>query len=187
MGQDLGDTHIMRKYAYAIRCLVGEDPFWTEMRWVRVECAIIDIDAAHQDGQTEQVVAFANAITDHLEEWEGQLGGAPLDEIRQFRSRCHNVASALYRGRYYDLAIPLFRKAITYCTMAHEPYLWLAACLWATTKQREKVLPFLVQAAHRDTDGGEPWENFRALPEFDDVRDDPEFAQAARVVTKVVL
>jgi hypothetical protein len=33
-------------------------------------------------------------------------------------------------------------------TTPHEPYLWLAACLWATTKQREDVHPSLTQAAH---------------------------------------
>ena len=56
---------------------------------------------------------------------------------------------------------------------------WLAACLWAITKQREEVLPLLTQAAHRYLNGGKPWENFRTLPEFDDVRDDLQFAQAA--------
>jgi tetratricopeptide (TPR) repeat protein len=188
MGQFLSETNIMRHYAHAIRCLIEEDLSWTERRWVDVECTIIDIDAAHLDGQTEQVFALASAITNHLEEWEHHLVGAALDEIRQFSTRCHNVAAALYyRGKYYDLAIPLFRKAIAHCIMVHEPYLWLAACLWATTKQREEVLPLLVQAVHRYPDGGEPWENFRTLPEFDDVRDDPEFMQAARVVTEEVL
>ena len=187
MGQDLDETDIMRRSAHAIRCLLEEDPSWADARWVRVECAIIDIDAAHQDGQTEQVVALANAITSHLEEWERQLTNAPLAEIRQFRSRCHNVASALYRGRYYHLAIPLFRRAITHRTMAHEPYLWLAACLWATMKRRQEVFPLLIQAAHRYRYGGEPWESFRTLPEFDDVRDDPQFAQAAQVVRGTVL
>ncbi len=187
MGQDLKDPAIMRHYAHAIHCLIEEDPTWTDTRWVRVECAIIDIDVAHQNGQIEQVVALANAIINHLEEWEHQLAEAKLDEIRQFRSCCHNVASALYRGRYYDLAIPLFCKAISHRTMPHEPYLWLAACLWATTKQREKVLPLLIQAAHRYLGGGKPWETFRSLPEFDDVRDDPEFAQAAQVETQAVL
>ena len=181
MGKDLKDTTIMRKYVHAIRCLIEEDPSWAETRWVRVECVIIDIDAAHQDGQTEQVVVLAHEMTNYLEEWEHQLTGATLAEIRQFRCRCHNVASALYRGRYYDLAVPLFRKAVAHCTMAHEPYLWLAASLWVTIKQRQEVLLLLTQAAHRYHYGGKPWENFRTLPEFDDVRDDPQFAQAAEV------
>jgi len=188
VGKDLGETKLMRNYAHAIRCLTEEDPSWADARWVRVERAIIDIDAAHLDGQTAQVVALANAITNELEEWERQLTGAPLAEVRQFSIRCHNVGAALYyRSGYHDLAIPLFRKAIAHCILAHETYLWLAACLWATTKQRAEVLPLLTQAAHRYLDGGEPWDNFRTLPEFDDVRDDPQFMQAARVKTQAVL
>jgi hypothetical protein len=71
--------------------------------------------------------------------------------------------------------------------LADEAYLWLVACLWVTTKQGEEVLPLLTQAAPWYLDGGEPWENFRILPEFDDVRDDLQFAQTAQVETKVAL
>jgi len=51
---------------------------------------------------------------------------------------------------------------------------------WRSGKRQELIWFFHLY-------GGEPWENFRSLPEFDDVRDDPEFMQAARVETKAVL
>jgi len=66
--------------------------------------------------------------------------------------------------------------------MPYEPFLWLAASLWASTKNKEGVLPLLAQAAHRYNDGGEPWQHFRTLPEFREVESDPQFEHAPRIV-----
>lgn len=103
--------------------------------------------------------------------WQPQIHGLPFgdEKVRRYRILCHNTAALLYRARQYDLAIPLFQRAIAYRAMPCEPYLWLAASLWATIKDPASVAPFLEQAARRYSYGGDPWEYFHCLPEVADL------------------
>jgi tetratricopeptide (TPR) repeat protein len=94
----------------------------------------------------------------------------------------HNLGAVMYFAGQYDLAIPWLRRALEHSTSEHT-YLWLAAALWATTEQREVVLPLLTKGAAFAT-GGQAWLAFQALPEFRTVHNDAGFLSACGAITK---
>ena len=104
------------------------------------------------------------------------------EERRRLGTVSHNAAAPVYRAGQYDLAIPLFRQAIQLGAGSAWPYAWLAASLWATTKNREEVLALLREAAARfEGTGDRAWQTLRHLPEFHELQDDPAFRAALTV------
>lgn len=180
----LGDLTQVDSLLEKLHQLEQENPAWTELRWIRVEVVILDIIVADKRGDAVLVRNLAMIATTKLETWECELNSHDPSEIMRFRSLSHNVAAPLYRGKQYDLAIPLLRKAVDYHTNPHYAYLWLAASLWQTTHQREQVFPYLRQAIARYDGEGNPWDTFQKLPEFEDVRQDPEFLKVATLSSK---
>jgi tetratricopeptide (TPR) repeat protein len=142
-------------------------------KWTHIEIQILHIIAAQMQGDTQLMRERAQTAINLLWQWEPTI--TTQAQLKQFRSLCHNVAAPLYRAKLYDLAIPLFQRAIAYHTNPHYSYVWLAASLWMTTRQRQQVFPLLQQAAARYDGVGKPWEQFRMLPEFQDVQNDKEF------------
>ncbi len=177
-------TEQVQHYIQMIRALMNEDSQWAENKRYFVESSLIDLKIHDEAADMEGVRRVGQDVTHHIMAWEAELQGLPFEDerVRRYRTLCHNTAAPLYRAKHYDLAIPLFRCAIAYGTMPYEPFLWLAASLWASTKRREEVVPLLSQAAQRYNDGGEPWQHFRTLPEFHEVQNDPQFEHASRVV-----
>jgi tetratricopeptide (TPR) repeat protein len=151
---------------------LGQEPVEQE-KWTHIEIQILHIIAAHMDGNTQLMRERAQMAINLLWQWEPTI--TTQAQQKQFRSLCHNIAAPLYRAKQYDLAIPLFQRAIAYHTNPHYSYVWLAASLWMTTRQREQTFPLLQQAAARYDGPGKPWEQFRKLPEFQDVKNDKEF------------
>jgi hypothetical protein len=145
------------------------------------EAVYIELESLFRQEQSEQARQKAKLFTQQLMTWVPQPD-KPQEYIRQYRRLCHNMATTLYFHQHYDLAIPLFEQAIHFGIIPYDAYIWLAASLWATTHQKELVLPYLTQAAQRYSDGGEPWEHFRSLREFQDVQQDQDFQQASQVL-----
>ena len=82
----------------------------------------------------------------------------------------HNSAAPVYRARQYDLAIPMFRRAIELEIPSEYSYLWLAASLWATDSDRSEALSILKRGIYYSR-----FDRYSAnkAPEFDDVAEDP--------------
>ena len=177
----LGDLTRASSFLPTLHALEQEDAAWIELPWIRVEISILNIAAADKGGNTVLVRTLARSAAEELEAWERRLPSHESSEVKRFRSLSHNIAAPLYRGKHYDLAIPFFQNAVKYHTNPHYAYLWLAASLWQTTHQRERVFPYLQQAAARYDGEGDPWDAFQKLPEFEDVRLDPEFLAATAI------
>ena len=174
----LADATRAQFYVRRLSSLLQEDALWSEGNWVKVEVSILEITLADKFGSGHQVRMLAQRTIEDIVEWERSLNIEKHSEVGRFRSLCHNLAAPLYRGRQYDLAIPLLQKAVYYHTKPHYTYLWLAASLWQTTHRREKVIPYLQQAIARYDGEGNPYDAFQQLPEFRDVRLDPGFFAA---------
>jgi len=161
--------------AHMIEELAEEDPAWDLNPRMTVECYIVQLNVFQQLGQKEEIQRRAESVIKLLYSYDEQAVPRTMDQLVLLRSLYHNAAAPLYRAGLYHLAIPLFQRAVVYGITSPNTYAWLAASLWATTKDRGKVLPLLREAAHR-TANGQAWTKFRALPEFADVIDDEEFA-----------
>jgi hypothetical protein len=146
-------------------------------RWT-MEAHILEI-RVHQEAQnTEEVRRTGRMAITLIEEYAREQDSASASESSRLRSFRHNTAATLYRAGQYDLATPLLRRVIECGTPLPWPYIWLAASLWATTRNRSEVLALLQQATHR-TRGDCAWDECRKLPEFQEVAEDPEFQRAA--------
>jgi tetratricopeptide (TPR) repeat protein len=175
----LEQTSYAQEFIQAVAALADEDLSWAGNLRCRTEASILLIKLASDANDVQRIRAVGEEITHELTSKQPHEITTSIEAIRQYRMLCHNTAAPLYRAKQYDLAIPLFEQAIRYGAMPYDPYLWLAASLWATTHQTEKVFVLLRQAAQRYSDGEDPWQKFRRLPEFAAVRDDPSFQHAA--------
>lgn len=155
--------------AERLRALIDEDPAWDEALEVDIDAKCMQIEAY---GDLQNVLEVRRVgmeatalLEDHAREQE-----SPSQEIQEILY--HNTAAALYASRQYDLAIPLFRRAIELKSTVPYAYLWLAASLWATTKDRAQVLPLLEKARLLRLSDPLP---LQKAPEFEDVAEDAEF------------
>lgn len=117
----LGDLTRARFFLSGLHDLEQEDFTWIEQSWIKVEISILNIATADKSGNTVLVRTLARIATKDLEEWERHLNTNELGEVKRFRSLSHNIAAPLYRGKQYDLAIPLFQKAVKYHTNPPTP------------------------------------------------------------------
>ena len=99
---------------------------------------------------------------------------------QQYAMLCHNAAGRLYFAKRYERAARLFREAIR-GKAPYLTYIFLAACVWASTQNRHEVKDLLREAAKRDPSGS-VWRRAQQLPEFADLADDEKVKAAAAVV-----
>jgi len=177
----LGRFDEVLQMASKIRSLADEDPSWerTFSHDIRIESYAFELNVYQMSQNMTELRRVGIATTELLEEYFHGLPQMTSYQKKRLRMVYHNTAAPLYRARQYDLAILLFQRAIELGITSPHTYGWLAACLWATNreKNRSEVLALLKQAAHR-TPG-----QYRChkLPEFQDVVDDVEFQRAATV------
>jgi tetratricopeptide (TPR) repeat protein len=158
-----------------IRDVANEDAEWEWAMDLRIEASALELHVYQHAGRTEDVRRVGLLAPAMLDEYERTRSPLSLAAVRRLCTLSHNLAAPLYLAQQYDLAIPLFRRAIRQGSTSPHTYLWLAASLWATTKQRTEVLPLLTQVAQRYPGVGQ---QYRQLPEFQDVMNDPQFGQA---------
>jgi len=157
--------------------LVEEDDLWEYGDTVRGEATVLRLSLLAATESTVELRHVATETSAHLATYEARHPLKGDDHRRRVRMLYHNTAAVLYRACHHDLAIPLFRRAIALGSVAPHTYLWLAAALWATTRDRAIVLPLLREAALRDVPRTR-WAQYRHLPEFHDVADDSDFENA---------
>ena len=87
------------------------------------------------------------------------------------------MASLLADGGHCDLALRLFPRVLEGGGGSGWAHVRYAACLWATTGDRERVLELLRRGAPRELGEG-LLSFFRSRPAFASVKDDPEFVAA---------
>ena len=168
-----------------MRALAAEDPAWERAFDAEMEADILALNAYQEARQLTALRRAAQATATRLDAriaTRGSLEGLSPAERRWVGIVAHNAAAPLYRAGQYDLAIPLFRQALDYGTRSVWTYAWLAASLWATTKDRTAVLPLLREAAARfQGTGDRAWQEIGHLPEFHEVVDDAAFRAALTV------
>ena len=159
----------------SVHALAQEDPHW-ERSW-EAEVQAHDMEAAlyHRRQETDALRRVGMRATSLLE----SRGVEPLtaEETTRLAVQYDNVAATMFMADQYDLSIPLHRRCIELSPVSEFAYLALPAALWAMTKEREPVLRLLRQGAERCR-GDWFAADFQAMPEFEDVRDDADFAAA---------
>jgi len=152
--------------------LCNEDASWDRCVEVQLEAYAIE---THAYQLLQDITALRHA---------GLEGTALIQQCRTDYPRlnvmCNNLAGPLYRAGQYDLSIPLHQRAIELGTTSEHAYLWLAAALWATTKDRSQVLPILRQGGPRCRGD---WYKLEGVAEFHDVVADIEFQNAVKLTT----
>ena len=120
----LGRCDAARLAAERIAALVLEDPEWREAARMELERSILVVHILGMEGDVA-------ALRDVGQRAAQTLRASPLSE-QSLATLNHNLASALYRAGQYDLATPLFARALSLGVGSPHCRLWLAACLSAT-------------------------------------------------------
>ena len=154
-----------------------EDPDWSEAfeTWGDARC--VEMDAYGRMEEISQVRQIAKSTTSRLEVQFEMRDNLTAEERRTLWGLYHNAAAPIYRAKQYDLAIPLFQRAIELGIRSEYSYLWLAASIWATERDRAKVLPLLKRGVFFSRFGQY---SINKAPEFSDIADDPEFCAAIK-------
>lgn len=190
--------------------LSQEDETWGESFRAKIESYVLKMWIHREAGDTERLLEVADQARAIVDEYAASLPDSIADPDRLVRSRppegmlayhgrwdtkAHtdpiepafvlrmaylSMGYVLYRARQYSPAIPLFEKAMAYKNPQPHCYLWQAASVWATTKDRARVVALLRRAA---SVFAQQKDFLRSAPEFQDVADDPEFQEAVSLVT----
>jgi len=162
-----------------MRALIAEDPDW--VRAAEIEVQALDAEARLFWSQQEvpRLRQAGLAATQRLEQQFGLMHGLlnTSAEKQSLQTGYDNIAATLFRAAQYDLSIPLHRRCLELGGRSEYVYLWLAAALWQTERQRDETLALLAQGAS-ECWGSDYQQRFATLSEFAGVRSDPEFIAA---------
>lgn len=152
------------------------DPVAAERWRLEERTSLMHHHAAQKNA--EAVRAVGMDVIPRLDVLENQFAASGEPVPWWLRTFQHNTACSLAGAHSYDLAIALFERVVAGGRGIGYAYLRYASAVWAETRDRFKTLTLLKEAAARDDRDILPL--LRDLPEFADVRDDPEFLAAAR-------
>jgi tetratricopeptide (TPR) repeat protein len=171
-----GATRVEQAHGWlaALYHLVQEAPGCELTDELLLETQAIHLEALEALQESASVRQVGEAAAQHLWARISHLSQLSLAQRRNLRRLCHNLGASLYATRQYDLAIPFLQQAIAYGSTTPRSYLWLAACLWATTRDQGKVLALLSQAQAHDASGS-MLQQMHLLPEFKEMHLDPQF------------
>jgi hypothetical protein len=124
------------------------------------------------------VLAIGQDVVPRLGSLERHFAAAGEPAPWWLKTFQHNAACSLAGAKAYDLANQLFEKVIASGRAIGYAYLRFASVVWATTRDRERTVGLLREAAARDSRDILPL--VRDLPEFADVLEEPEFVAATR-------
>jgi tetratricopeptide (TPR) repeat protein len=141
-------------YLPRLEVLLTEDPTWHDATEMSLEILAITIKPFVVAKDSEQLGVLGQKA---LEQWQALYSQWPdpsLSQRRCLRRLAHNLASSLYQGQRYDMALPLFERATSLHPATPLTYLWCAACVWVETHDTACVTDLLAQAQARDTAEG---------------------------------
>ncbi len=161
--------------AEALDRLSREKKHWEEAAETELDAWAVEIEAHRMLDDMPGLRRVARIVTSQLEQQYERRAALNKEEVRALWGLYHNTAVPIYRARQYDLAIPLFRRAIELGIPSNHAYLWLAASIWATERDRTRVLSLLRQGVVYSRFGRHGTTRQGIAPEFEDVVDDPEF------------
>ncbi len=122
------------KEAEALDRLSREEKFWEEAAETEFDARAVEIEAYRILDDIPNLRRVAQIVTSRLEQQYEHRAELKREEVSVLWGLYHNTAAPIYRARQYDLAIPLFRRAIELGIPSSHSYLWLAASIWATEK-----------------------------------------------------
>ena len=156
--------------------LAQQNPEWPEAFETQIDARHVELEAYHTLNDMPNLRRAAQSVTSRLEEEYCIRETLSQEAFETLRRVYHNCAAPIYRAKQYDLAIPLFKRAVEMDHPAEHPYLWLAASIWATTKDRSEVLSILKKGVYFSRFG----KYSNKVKEFEDLKDDPEFQAALK-------
>jgi RNA polymerase sigma factor (sigma-70 family) len=109
-----------------------------------------------------------------------QLKSGESVNIRDLSWVAHDVGVSLMWAKRYEQAKYLLKVALEFRDMGGTHF-FLATCIWASEKDRQKTLYHLRMAQNKTADNpnrGYQHQFFLETPEFSDVKDDKEFLEA---------
>ncbi|MGH8930590.1 MAG: hypothetical protein ACRDZO_08170 [Egibacteraceae bacterium] len=125
---ELGRHEEALQLARRMRRIADEDPGWDRGFWAWTEARVLQLHAYRAAGQRNTLRRSAVAVTallDHQFELQ-QAGQEPAADPATLRTLYQNAGVPLYRAGEYDLAIPLFERAIDLGSTAPQVREWLA-------------------------------------------------------------
>ncbi|MCW3096056.1 MAG: hypothetical protein JWL77_1674 [Chthonomonadaceae bacterium] len=161
-----------------IRALGEEDPSWKQAYEMEVQADLESMRAYTSPEKTEEFLALATHASAVLEQKWPQAATMTREARSRLMIQYDNVACHLFFARRYELSIPLHRRSIELGYDREYGYLWLAAALWAHHGERAEALELLRQGRARTRSIEVYRKDFAELPEFQDVKDAPDFLEA---------
>ena len=158
------------KEVEALDRLTQDKNYWEEAAETEFDARAVEIEAYRMLNDIPSLRRVARIVTSRLEQQYRRRAELKREELRALWGLYHNTAAPIYHARQYDLAIPLFNRAIELGIPSNYAYLWLAASIWATDGDRTQVLSLLRQGVVYSRFG-----RHGIAVEFEDVLDEPEF------------
>ncbi len=135
-----------------VGALADRFPEWEQAEGVRLEAEFTRMTVLTRAGRDEEFDAVADRVIARLAEFQTTHLDA-AEGPQQYVMLCHNAAGRLFVAKRYERAARLFREAVRGRIPFYYTYICLAACVWATTRDRREVMDLLREAAKRDPSG----------------------------------
>jgi RNA polymerase sigma factor (sigma-70 family) len=159
-----------------ITALSDEEPDWQAPRWP-IEALYLKMRLRADAKDRAGVRAVAGEAIRLLDAYRSRLDMAMPERALMRKTLTNNLAAPLTMQGNYDLALSLWERIAADWLPSAWSYLWYAECVWNVTRDRERTLAILREAAARRFDGSLR-ESFLTSDGFADVRDDPDFLAA---------
>jgi RNA polymerase sigma factor (sigma-70 family) len=159
-----------------IRALADEEDDWQSPRWP-IEALLLNLRMRADAKDVAGGHAVATEAIGLLEAYRSRSDRETSERALVMSILTTNLAAFLTMGRYYDLALPLWELSAQDWLPTVWSYFWYAECVWNLTKDRERTLALLREAAARRYDNYLR-ESFIEADGFADVREDAEFLAA---------
>ena len=144
----------------------------------RIEALLAEVRMHCDSRDAAGVRTVATEAVRQLNAYRSLPGMDTGERALVIKTLTNNLAAPLTMAGYYDLALPLWEQIATDWLPNMWSYAWYAECVWVITRDRERALAMLRQAAARRFDAEIRTWFVDEAKGFADVRDDPEFLAA---------
>ena len=140
-----------------LRAVSAEDPDWPEAFETGMDALIMELNAYRLLGKVDALRHIGLEAASISRTRQAEQPELLPEQAKKLSTLYHDSASLLYLARQHDLAIPLFQEAIELGSPSPHTYRWLAASLWATTRDRATVLAWLRKVGIGAGTSGTSW------------------------------